>query len=73
MLPYCLKFKQKTESKTQGLWRQKNRTIMLLSNCELCNCKTSSFIKEQETTGLLSRLGIKASLSKNYLVVNLLF
>ena len=53
--------------------KTKNRTIMLLSNCELCNCKTSSFIKEQETTGLLSRLGIKGSLFKNYLVVNLLF
>ena len=30
----------------------------------MCDFKTSRFIKEQETSGLLSSLGLKTSLSK---------
>ena len=33
---------------------------MLLSKCAICSGKKSRFIKEQEASGLLSRLGIKA-------------
>ena len=33
---------------------------MLLSKCAVCNIKTSKFIKQQEASGLLSSLGIKA-------------
>ena len=36
---------------------------MLLSKCSVCVSKTSKFIKEQETSGLLSSLGIKTPLS----------
>ena len=72
-MPYCFTFKQKTESKNKGLWRQKNRTLTLLSNSELFNCKKSRFIKEQEASGLLRRLRIKTSLIKISLVVNILF
>ena len=33
---------------------------MLSSDCAVCNHKKSKFIKEQETSGLLNKLGIKA-------------
>ena len=42
---------------------QQNGRIMLLSKCALCDSKNSKFIKQQEASGLLSSLGIKASLS----------
>ena len=42
---------------------QQNGRIMLLSKCAVCDSKNSKFIKQQEASGLLSSLGIKASLS----------
>ena len=53
--------------------RTKNGRIMLLPKCEVCDSKKSKFIKRQETSGLLSSLGIKAPLSKIPLVGLLLF
>ena len=44
--------------------RTKNGRIMLLSKCEVCDSKKSKFIKEQESSGLLSGLGIKTPLTK---------
>ena len=46
---------------------------MLLSKCEVCDSKKSTFIKEQEARALLSSLGIKKPLSKISLVGPLLF
>ena len=37
---------------------------MLLSKCAVCDGKKSKFIKQQEASGLLSSLGIKAPLNK---------
>ena len=45
---------------------------MMLSKCAICNNKKSRFIKEQETRGLLSNLGIRTPLSKIPLL-NVLF
>ena len=42
---------------------QQNGRIMLLSKCTVCDSKNSKFIKQQEASGLLSSLGIKAPLS----------
>ena len=42
------------------------------SKCPVCGIKKSRFIKEQETKGLLSNLGIKTPLSKVPLL-NVLF
>ena len=39
---------------------------MLLSKCEVCDSKKWKFIKEQEATGILSSLGIKTSVKKNF-------
>ena len=46
---------------------------MLLSKCELCDCKQSKFIKQQEASGLLVCLRIKTPLNKIPLIVPLLF
>ena len=71
MLSYCLKCRKNTESKNLKVIRTKNRGIKLLSKCEVGDSKKSNFIKEQEASGLLSSLGIKTTLSKTPLVVNL--
>ena len=69
MLSYCLKCSKNTKSKNPKFAMTKKRRIMLLSKCgSKFNSKKSKFIKEQETSGLLSSLGIKASLSKISLV-----
>ena len=46
---------------------------MLLLKCAVCDSKKSKFIKQQEASGLLSKLGIKTPLSKIPLVGLLLF
>ena len=46
---------------------------MVTSNCEICNSKNPSHIKQQEAIGLLSNLGIKILLSKNHLLMFLCF
>ena len=63
MLSHCLNCRKNTESKNAKIVRQKTR-IMLLSKCEVWDSKKSKLIKEQEASGLLSSLGIKAPLSK---------
>ena len=37
---------------------------MILSKCAICGSKKSKFIKKQEASGLLSKLGSKKPLSK---------
>ena len=73
MLSYCLKCRINTESKNPKFAKTKNRRIMLLSKCAVCNSKKSKFIKEQEASGLLSSLRIKTPLSKIPLVGLFLF
>ena len=64
MSSYCLKCRKNTESKTPMVVKTKNGRIMLLSKYAVCDSKNSKFIKEQEASRLLSRLGIKTPLSK---------
>ena len=60
MLSYCLKCRKNTESKNPKVVKTKNGRIMLLSKCAVCDSKKLKFIKEQEASGLLSSLRIKA-------------
>ena len=39
MLSYCLKYRKSTESKSPKNVVTKNRRIMLLSKCEVCDSK----------------------------------
>ena len=68
MLSYCLNCRKNTERKNP-----KNRRIMLLSKCSVCNRRKSKFLKEQKARGLLSNLGIRTSLSQIPLSGPLLF
>ena len=56
MMSHCSK---NTESKNPKVARTKNGRTMLLSKCAVCDKKKSTFIKEEEATGLLNSLGIK--------------
>ena len=73
MLSYCLKCKKYTKSKNPKFERAKTGRIMLLSNFAVCYCKKLKIFKEQEASGLLRSLGIKAPLRKTPLVGPLLF
>ena len=73
LLYYCLKCRKNTESKNPKVASTKNGRIMLLSNCVICDSKKSKFFKQQESSGLVSILGIKTPLSKISLVGLLLF
>ena len=68
MLSYNLKCRKNTESNNPRVVKTKNRRIMLLSKCEVCDCKKLKFIKAQEACGLLSSSGIKTPSSKIPLV-----
>ena len=66
---YCLKCKKKNAKVAKA----KNGIIMLLSKCAVCDSKKTKFIKQQEASGLLSSLGIKAPLNKILLLGPVLF
>ena len=72
MNSYCLSCKKDTENINPKIVRTKNNRLMMLLKCAICNNKNSRFIKEQETRGLLSNLGIRTLLSKIPLL-NVLF
>ena len=46
---------------------------MILSKCAICGSKKSKFIKKQEASGLLSKLGIETPLSKIPILGDVLF
>ena len=64
MESYCLKCRKYTENISPQVSSTSNDRIMILSKCAICGNKKSKFIKNQETKGLLSKLGIKTPLSK---------
>ena len=64
MLSNCLKCRKNTESKNLKVVRDKNKRLMLLSKCAVCDSKKSKFIKQQEVSDLLSSIGTKTPLSK---------
>ena len=72
MLTYCLVYKENTKNKDAKMIKTKNGRVILSSKCAVCGNKKSRFMKEKETKGLLSNLGIKTPLSKIPLI-NVLF
>ena len=64
MLSYCLKCKKNTESINPKVLKTTNGKTMILSKCTICGSKKSKFIKEQQTKGLLSHLGLRTPLNK---------
>ena len=73
MESYCLKCKKYTKNINPRVSSTSNGKVMILSKCAICNSKKSKFIKKQEASGLLSKLGIKTPLSKIPLLGDVLF
>ena len=46
MLSYCLKCRKNTKCKNPKVARLKNKRIILLSKCAVCDSKKSKFIKQ---------------------------
>ena len=57
----CRKY---TKNNNPKIVRNRQNRLIIQSNCATCGSKNSRFIKEQQTMGILSNLGIKTPLSK---------
>ena len=64
MKSYCLKCRKNTENINPRVSKTSNGKTMVLSKCAICGSKKSRFIKNQETKGLLSNLGVRTPLTK---------
>ena len=73
MKSYCLKCRNNTENINPRFSKTCNGRTMVLSKCAICDSKKSRFIKNQETKGLLSNLGIKTPLNKVPILDDILF
>ena len=73
MKSYCLKCKKDAKNIDPKVSSSSNGRIMILSNCEICGSKKPRFTKNQEAKGLLSKLGIKTTLSKLPILGDILF
>ena len=69
---YFLACRKYAKNNNPKLVRNKQNRLMIQSNCANCGSKKSRFIKEQQSMGILSNLGIKTPLSKVPLL-NILF
>ena len=73
MESYCLKCKKYTKHINPQVSSNSNGKLMILSKCVIRDRKKSKFIKKQEASGLLSKLGIKTPLSKIPILGDALF
>ena len=73
MESYCLKCKKNAGNIDLEISSTSNGSAMILSNCAICGSKKSRFIKHQEAKGLLTKLGIKTTLSKILILGDILF
>ena len=64
MKSYYLKCRKDTENIDPRVSGSSNGRAMILSKCAICGSKKPRFIKNQETKGLLSNLGVRTPLSK---------
>ena len=73
MESYYLKCRKHTKNIDPQVSSTSNGKFMILSKCATCGSKKSKFIKKQEASGLLSKLGIKPPLSKIPILGDVLF
>ena len=72
MKTYCFKCRKNTNNINSKTFKTKNNKLLMHLTCSDCKNKKSRFVKEQDTEGLLSNLGINAPFSKIPLL-NILF
>ena len=68
---YCVNCRENTANKNSSVRKTKQNRLMLVSN-SICGKKKSRFIKNQEASGLLSKLEIRTQLSNNLLIHDIL-
>ena len=73
MESYCLKCKKYTKNINPQVSSTSNGKLMILSKCATCGSKNSKFINKKEASELLSKLGIKTTLSKIPVLGEILF
>ena len=73
MESYCLWCKKYTKNINPQVSSTSNGKLMILSKCATRGSKKCNFIKKQEVSGILSKLGIKTPLSKMPLLGDVLF
>ena len=73
MKSYCLRCRKDTEEINPKVSSTSNGKVMISSKCAICGSKTSRFIKNQETKGLLSNFGLRKLLSKVPILGGVLF
>ena len=64
METYCVKCRRNTKNLNSKIFKLKNSRLIMEIKCADCWIKKSRFVKEQESKGLWSNLGIKIPLSK---------
>ena len=73
MSSYCLKRRENTETINPRVSKTNNGKSMMLWICSICGRKKTRFIKKQETSGILSNLGLKTPVHKIPLLGDILF
>ena len=73
MESYRLKCKKNTKNIDPKILSSSNGRAIILSKCAICSSKKSRFIKNHETKGLLSNLGLRKPLSKVPILGDILF
>ena len=73
MESYCVRCKKYTKNINLGVSGTSNGKAMILSKCATCGIKKSIFIKNHDTKGLLSSLGLWIQLSKVPILGDILF
>ena len=73
MESYCLKCKKYTKNINSQVSSTSNAKLMILSKYARCGSKKSKFIRKQEASGLLIKLGIKTPLRKIPILGDVLF
>ena len=73
MKSYCLKCRKDIQNMDPRVSNTSNGRTMILSKCTICGGKKPRFIKNQETKGLLSNLGVRTPLSKVPILGDILF
>ena len=67
---YCLACRKYTKNNKPKILRNRQNRLMIQSNCATCGSKKSRFIKEKQTMGISSNLGIKTPITP---LLNILF
>ena len=68
-----MKCRKDTENIDPRVSNKSNSRKTILSKYAICGSKKSRFIKDQETKGLLSNLGVKTPLSKVPILGDIIF